>query len=309
MQHGEQPCFLIIWEANTSQYYSCKTDVAGPIKKSDGLLEGGIMAMKGMSNGRIKYVRRLANARFREKEKKFLVEGIRFVEEILGSDWPVEMLIYCKRSMQNPRGKNLLVTAAARHAILMEVAEDVFAELAETTTPQGIIAVAPRRCYSLTDMAEVKDPALLVVVDGVQDPGNLGAIVRSADAAAADGVILLKGTADIYNPKSLRATMGSIFHLPVIQGAAADEVISFLNHQGIKTVAGDPRGEKVLFEIDLKVSCALVVGSEAIGTRKVLKENVDELVRIPMPGGAESLNVANSVSIMFYETLRQRGVR
>lgn len=265
--------------------------------------------MKGMSNAQIKYVRRLANARFREKEKKFLVEGIRFVEEILGSDWPVEMLIYCKRSMQNPRAQNLLTTAAAGHVILMEVAEDVFTELADTTTPQGVIAVAPQRSYSLADLAEIRDPALLVVVDGVQDPGNLGAIVRSADAAAADGVILLKDTADIYNPKSLRATMGSVFHLPVIQGAAADEVISFLHHRGIKTVAGDPRAKKVLFEIDLKVSCALVVGSEAVGTRKALKENVDELVRIPMPGGAESLNVANSVSIMLYETLRQRGAR
>lgn len=263
--------------------------------------------MVSIHNPRIKYVRRLANHRFRDKEKKFLVEGIRFVEEVLDSAWPVEMLVYNRKAMENPRAKNLITTAVARNASLIEVAEDVFAELAETSTPQGIIAVAPQRGNSLEKLEVANEPALLVLVDGVQDPGNLGAIVRSADAAGAGGVVLLKGTADVYNPKALRATMGSIFHLPVIQGAAAGEVLPYLSRRGIKTVAGDPRAGKVLFEVDLKVPCALVVGGEATGVGAVLKDSADELARIPMPGRAESLNVAISVSIMLYEALRQRG--
>ncbi len=265
--------------------------------------------MAGIHNPRIKYVRRLANGRFREREKKFLVEGVRFVEEALAADWRVEMLIYTGKSMENPRAKKLLTTAIDREAVLLEVAEDLFAELADTATPQGIMAVAGQRTCSLEDLGQINDPALLVLIDGVQDPGNLGAIVRSADAAGAGAVILCKGTADLYNPKTLRATMGSIFHLPVMQGAAVDEVISYLNRRGIKIVAGDPRAERVLFEIDLQAPCALAVGSEAAGAGAALREGVDETARIPMPGRAESLNVAISVSIMLYETLRQRGVR
>jgi TrmH family RNA methyltransferase len=260
-----------------------------------------------MHNPRIKYVRRLANHRFREKEKKFLVEGMRFVEEALNSTWPLEMLVYSKKSMVNQRLDGLLSTAADRKITMLEVEEQDFSELAETSTPQGIIAVAVQRGQSLADLEASEGPALLVLVDGVQDPGNLGGIVRSADAAGAGGVILLKGTADIYNPKALRATMGSIFHLPVIQGVSAQDILSYLKQRGIKIVAGDPRGSKVLFEIDLTADCALAVGSEAGGFGSFLKENVDELARIPMPGRADSLNVSISAGIMLYEALRQRG--
>lgn len=264
--------------------------------------------MVSIHNPRIKYVRRLANHRFREKEKKFLVEGIRFVEEILDSAWPVEMLVCNRGIMEDPRAKKIITTVAARNAVFIEVTDDLFAELADTSTPQGIIAVAAQRDYSLEGL-KINDSALLVLVDGVQDPGNLGAIVRSADAAGAGGVVLLKGSADIYNPKALRATMGSIFHLPIIQGVAADEIIPYLTRRGIKIVAGDPRAGRVLFEVDLKAPCALAVGSEASGVGALLRESVDELARIPMPGRAESLNVAISVSIMLYEALRQRGAR
>lgn len=264
--------------------------------------------MVSLHNPRIKYIRRLANHRFRDKEKKFLVEGIRFVEEILASGWPVEMLVYSKKINDNPRVKNILETAAARRVSMFEVEDDIFGELAETSTPQGIIAVATQRRYTPDDLTISEgDTALLVLVDGVQDPGNLGAIVRSADAAGAGGVVLLKGTADIYNPKALRATMGSIFHLPVIQGAAADDVIPYLSRRGIKIVAGDPRASRVLFEVDFKVPCAIAVGGEAGGIGDLIKESVDELARIPMPGRAESLNVAISAGIMLYEALRQRG--
>ena len=265
--------------------------------------------MLSKNNPRVKYVRRLANHRFRDREKRFLVEGIRFVEEAIRSAWPVEMLVYSREIMENPRAEQLLKTAAVSNVNLLEVEVNDFGALAETATPQGLIAVVAQRGQQLEDLETKDGTALLVLVDGVQDPGNLGTIVRSADAAGAGGVILLEGTADIYNPKALRATMGSIFHLPVIQGVSAQEVLSYLKQRGIKTVAGDPHSSRVLFEIDLKVPCALVAGSEAGGVNKSLKEKVDETARIPMPGRAESLNVAISASIMLYEAIRQRGIR
>jgi len=220
----------------------------------------------------------------------------------------VEMLVYSRKITENPRAKNIIETADAGKISMFEVEDDIFGELAETSTPQGIIAVAPQRRNSPDDLKTGEgETALLVLVDGVQDPGNLGAIVRSADAAGAGGVVLLKGTADIYNPKALRATMGSIFHLPVIQGAGAEDVIAYLTRRGIKIVAGDPRASKALFEIDFKVPCAIAVGGEAGGIGAMIKESVDELARISIPGRAESLNVAISAGIMLYEALKQRG--
>ncbi len=265
--------------------------------------------MTGRPGFRINYLRRMArNRRFREREGKFLVEGIRFVEEALNSSWPVATLCYCSRILKNPRGRLLLESAAAKGIQPVMVAEKDFKEMAETETPQGVFAVVKKHVYELDHIMKADEPVLAVLVDGVQDPGNLGAIVRSADAAGAGGVILLKGTADIYNPKALRATMGSIFHLPVLTNRDPEEIIPGLSRRGIKTVAGDPRAEKFLYECDFTVSCALVVGSEAAGSGKPVLERVSERVRIPMPGRAESLNAANSAAVLLYEVVRQRAV-
>ncbi|MCL6634902.1 MAG: RNA methyltransferase [Peptococcaceae bacterium] len=241
--------------------------------------------MLGRHNPRVKYLRRLGSRRFREREGAFLVEGVRFVEEALASGWPVEMLVYCPGFMRGRRGQELLEGAAG--AEVVEVEESLFKELAGTDTPQGILAVVRRRRAALEDLQFDRGPALLVLVDGVQDPGNLGTIVRAADAAGAGGVLLLKGTADIYNPKALRATMGSLFHLPVVQGLAPAQVLACLAGRGVRTVAGHPRGEKLVYESDLTVPCALVVGSEAGGVSGEVLKGVSELVRIPMPGRAE----------------------
>jgi TrmH family RNA methyltransferase len=259
-------------------------------------------------NPRIKYIRRLGIRRFRDREKRFVAEGVRFVEEALASAWPVEAVVYCGRVIESPRGEELLKKADSLNIAVIEIDESLFDELAGTETPQGVMAVVRQGTFALEDLRLAPAPSLLVVVDGVQDPGNLGTIVRSADAARAGGVILLKGTADIYNPKACRATMGSIFHVPVIQGLAAEEVLTYLARNAIVTIAGDPRGEKVLAGVDLTRPCALIVGSESEGVGAALLKRVDERARIPMPGRAESLNAAVAVSILLYEALRQRGI-
>lgn len=272
---------------------------------------GGI-AVTGKHSPRVKYLRRLAMRRFREQEGKFLVEGIRFVEEALKSDWPVELLAVSPGLQENRRGAALLEKARVGGIRVLELEDSLFGQLAETDSPQGIIALLRQRRMTLADLwihTRTPDgPALLVLLDGIQDPGNLGTIIRSADAAGVQGVLLLKGTADIYNPKSLRATMGSIFHLPVLQNLTVDEVFPFFKSHGIKTVAGDPRGQKAIYECDLTGPCVLVAGSEGAGAGGRVLEKVAELARIPMPGCAESFNVAVSLSIMLYEAVRQRAV-
>ncbi|MDD4237880.1 MAG: RNA methyltransferase [Desulfotomaculaceae bacterium] len=262
--------------------------------------------MPGKNNSHVKYLRRLAGRRFRDQEGKFLVEGVRFVEEALNSTWSVEMLVYSPRITEDGRGGRLLTSAANRGITLLEVKDPLFNELSGTETPQGILALVRQRNNTLEELTAAGEPALLVLVDGVRDPGNLGGIIRTADAAGAGGVILLKGTADMYNPKTLRSTMGSLFHLPVIQGCAAEVVMTHLEERGIKTVAGEPRAARAVYECDLRVPCALAVGGEAAGAGEALLGRVSDLVRIPMPGRAESLNVAISAAILLYEAVRQR---
>ncbi|MDD4169799.1 MAG: RNA methyltransferase [Desulfotomaculaceae bacterium] len=264
--------------------------------------------MLSKQNPRVKLLRRLLARHFREKEEKFLAEGVRFVEEALKSSFLVEMLVYCPEYNRSSRGQALLATASSRKIPTLEVEKAFFRELAETQTPQGILAVVKWPRYDLAGL-RVSRPALLVIVDGVLDPGNLGTIVRSADAAGAGGVILLKGTVDILNSKALRATMGSIFHLPVVQGCAVGEVKAFLKHYDIKAVAGVPRGGKPIFESELHVSCAIIAGSEARGPGEAVLAGAVERVCIPMPGQAESLNVAVSTAIMLYEAIRQRSLQ
>lgn len=264
------------------------------------------MYLASRQNPRLKYLRRLASRRFRDREGKFLVEGIRFVEEALNSSYPVEMLVFCRKVGDTPRGRALLDAAASRDIPLLEVEETLFQELADTVTPQGVLALVARRRLELADLRAGTGPWLLVLVDAVLDPGNLGTIVRAADAAGADGVILLQGTADIFSPKALRATMGSIFHVPLIQGSAVAEVKSFFARHGIKLVAGTPHEGKVIYESDLTVPCAIVVGGESRGLGEAVLTGAEERVYIPMPGRAESLNVAVSAAVMLYEAVRQR---
>jgi len=263
----------------------------------------------GRQNPRVSYLRRLGNRRFRDQEKKFIVEGARFVWEALNSAWPVEMLVYTCKIIGNQRGEACLEIASGRGISIIEMEENLFSKLSGTDTPQGLMAVVRQRETIPQDLQAADMPDLLVVVDGVQDPGNLGTIVRSADAAAASGVIVLKGSADVYNPKALRATMGSIFHVPVLQDYSSNEVMSYLKLRQIKTIAGDPYGGKAVYDSDLTVPCALVVGNEARGAGTAVMEKVDERVRIPMPGKAESLNVAISTAILLYEAIRQRSAR
>jgi len=267
----------------------------------------------GKHSPRVKYLRRLALRRFREQEGKFLAEGIRFVEEALESAWPVELLAVSPGLPESRRGAALMEKARAGGIRVLELEESLFRQLAETDSPQGIIALLRQRRITLADLRlqgpVPNKPALLVLVDGVQDPGNLGTIVRSADAAGVQGVLLLKGTADIYNPKALRSTMGSVFHLPVLQNLTPAEVFPFFELHGLKTVAGDTRGLKAVYECDLTGPCVLVAGSEGAGAGDRVLEKVAERVRIPMPGRAESFNVAVSLSIMLYEAVRQRAVK
>lgn len=265
-------------------------------------------AVTSPQNPRLKYVRRLAGRRFREREGKFLVEGSLLVEEALLSRWPLELLVFTEEWKKSSPGRKILALAKRAAVPLLEVAAGIFAELAGTQSPQGVLAVARRREENFPALVRRK-PALLVLVDAVQDPGNLGTIIRCADAAGAGGVLVTKGTVDPYNPKTVRGTMGSLFHLPVLALAETAEALQEVAGAGLQLVVGDPGAKTPLFACDFTRPTLIAVGNERRGCAPEILAQADKIVCIPMPGRANSLNVAAAAAIMLYEAVRQRCLR
>ncbi|EEG76447.1 TrmH family RNA methyltransferase [Dethiobacter alkaliphilus] len=187
---------------------------------------------------------------------------------------------------------------------VLSIAEKLFDRTAFTDSPQGILAVAPRPKSDLTDLF-VKKPALLLVADGVQDPGNLGTMLRSAAAAGADGAILLPGTVDATNPKALRAAMGAYFALSVVETNHQDCLSALAGH-GVSLVTTAARAEVAYDRYDWNTPVAVVIGNEGSGVSPAMAEAAKSRVSIPMAGAVESLNAAIAMSVIFFEAARQR---
>ena len=187
----------------------------------------------------------------------------------------------------------------------IRVTKQEFAELSEVEAPQWILAVCQMKSFELDALLRHKKP-LIVFCVGIQDPGNLGTIIRTADAVGANGIILSKGTVDLFNPKVIRANMGSMFHLPIVIDLPVAETIKTLQTKGLSCVATASSGEKDYFALEYGQPTAILIGNEGAGLYDDVIKLCDEVVRIPMPGKAESLNAAVSTAVVMYEALRQR---
>lgn len=261
--------------------------------------------LESRSNKKVKYIKKLARRRFREKEGKFIVEGLRAVEEILEVSKAIDFVVYNGAIRNNPRGSELLSLIKGLNLPAFEVDENIFKELSSTETPQGILAVVCRPEISLKEIM-ANAPTLLVLVDGIQDPGNLGTLVRTCAAIGVDGMILLPGTVDLYNTKTLRSTMGNIFKIPIVIAQHRDLLLKELKSSGLHIIVGEPESSKAIFEVDLTVPVVIAVGNEGNGVQEDLCLYADNKVKIPMSAGIDSLNVAVASGIMLYEVVRQR---
>jgi TrmH family RNA methyltransferase len=236
----------------------------------------------------------------REKNAAFFVEGVRVVEEAVAAGIDLKFAIISASLEDSARGRALVERLAAT-TIVRRVPEVELRKLAETDTPQGVIAVAHTPHTDLSDV-QVGAHALVLVLDAVQDPGNLGTLIRSADAFAVSAVIALPGTVDYWNSKVVRAAAGATFHVPLV--AADDESTwQWLNGHDFTVHGADLQGADVE-QLTFAARSALVVGNEGSGIRKQTRSHVDKLIRIPMPGRAESLNVAAAAAILLYEFSR-----
>lgn len=261
-----------------------------------------------IDNPRIKYYRSLLHKKYRDEEGKFLIEGIRFVEEAINDNQTIsqiEILIYTEDILNNDRSRDIINKAHNNGINTLCVNAKVLKSLAETDTPQGIIGVVKQQELNLTSLDFNINP-LTLVVDGVQDPGNLGTIIRTAHGAGVDGIFLTKGTVDLYNSKVLRSTMGSIFKVKILKGLNAIDIINFLKEKDFTIMVADINESINYYDTNLKNSIALVVGNEGKGPQQDFIEKADERIIIPMPGGAESLNVAIAAGIILFEAVRQK---
>lgn len=259
------------------------------------------MLIESLQNNIIKNVKSLKSKKERDKLNLFIVEGLRFTDDI-PSDWNIEEYIV-SQSFANryPEKLDKLNLKSKVYTII----DKIFLDISDTKTPQGILAVCKKKVYTISDMINNKSPFLLIVNE-LQDPGNLGTIIRVADAAGVTGILLSKATVDLYNNKVLRATMGSIFHVPIINNLDIKETILELKKEGLLIISTHLKGKQTPYSIDLKKPVAIIVGNEANGISNDIVNETDILVKLPMVGKLDSLNVSMASGIFLYEVVRQR---
>jgi TrmH family RNA methyltransferase len=258
-----------------------------------------------LQNPRLKRLVRLRDRRQRDEDRAFLVEGYREVRRALEKKLALAELYYSPDWFLGENERALISEAAGAGAELFELSKDAFAKVAYRERPDGILAVAPQWRRTLADLALPVEPFILVV-EAIEKPGNLGTILRSADAAGCDAVIVCDPVTDLFNPNVVRASTGVLFSVPcVVEDNAA--VLAWLKAGGIRVVATTPAAAKSYTGVDLTGPMAIVMGSEQYGLSNFWLKNADESVRIPMAGQADSLNVAMAALITLFEAVRQRG--
>lgn len=254
----------------------------------------------------IKRIRQLYQRKYREKYRQYIVEGTRIVHDALQDGAKVEYILFCDAFLHTANGKKLLQILSKKNFKIYHIPDKLFQDISDTQTPQGIMAVLSYQEFNLQDIIS-NSQGFFILLDRIQDPGNLGTIIRTADAAGASAVLMSKGCADLYNLKTIRATMGSGFHFPIIQGIGdTQEIICQLKENDFKIISTDLTAERYYYQIDYDGKIAILIGNEANGILPEILEGSDAVVKIPILGKAESLNASIAASIVMYEAARQR---
>ncbi len=240
----------------------------------------------------------MKKSKARREQRVFVVEGIRMYREV-----PKESLVqtYVSESFLE-KEENRAELAGAAYEVLTD---KIFASVSDTQTPQGILCVVRQMEYTLEQMLKKEHP-FLMILENIQDPGNLGTIFRTAEGAGVDGIIMSQDTVDIYNPKTVRSTMGSLYRMPFCYDKDLLSVIDRLKEQNIQTYAAHLKGKNAYHEEDYTKGCAFLIGNEGNGLTDEITQKADTYIRIPMSGQLESLNAAVAAAILMYEAKRQR---
>jgi len=255
-------------------------------------------------NNVIKQLRLLADPKHRKKEQAFLIEGVKMVEEALRDKAGVTLVVAAPSLVQH-HGKGVLNLAEDKEKEILWISERLMDLLSESKTPQPAMAVVKMREHTEEELL-ANPSGLIVVAHQLQDPGNLGTIIRTAEAVGAAGVAVTPNSVDPFNAKAVRASMGSILRMPVVHLGNLSAFIEECKQKGYQTVATTLTGEKAHFDVDLTRPTVVVLGQEGAGLPQNIMAGIDLRVRIPMAETIDSLNVAAAAAIILYEALRQR---
>ncbi len=261
--------------------------------------------LTSLQNDQVKDLVRLRNRRERERQQVTLIEEPLVIERALAAGYPVSAIYFCPELIAATHAA-LLADLQALTVTMVEVSAPVMNKISYRERPEGLLVVAPQTHLTLADLELKQDAApLLVVLEGVEKPGNLGAVLRIADGAGADAVIVCGRGTDLFNPNVLRASRGAFFAVPTVVCDQA-ELMPFLHKAGINTVATSPAAPAAWDRTDLTGPVAILLGTEHDGLSSGLLDRADLSLSIPMLGQGDSLNVATSAAILLYEAVRQR---
>lgn len=235
----------------------------------------------------------------RKEEGLFVVEGKKMMEEV-----PLEVVqeVYVAESFSKVYGE---LISRFPNRLCEIVSDQVFKQMSTVVTPQGILGVIKQRRLKLEDLMLTAKP-LLIALENLQDPGNVGTIIRTAEAVNAQGVLLSMGSVDLYNPKIVRATMGSIFRVPIVEDVDLINAVAYLKRHQINVCAAHLEGSQSYFEVDYNEGTCFLIGNEGNGLTDVLASCATAYVKIPLLGQSESLNAAVATGVLLYEAIRQR---
>ena len=262
--------------------------------------------LTSLANPGVKAAAKLRQRRQRDRQRRFLIEGGREIAAAVEAGWPLETLYYCPELTADRGVDDLLQRCRTRGVACHATNAAVFGKLAYRETGDGLLAVAPTRELGLAGLPapEAGEPPLYLVAAGIEKPGNLGAMLRTASAAGASGLIVADAVADVFNPNVIRASLGALFRLPVAQ-AEGEAARGWLQARDIRLLAASPAAATSYHRMDWRGKTAIVIGSEAEGLTADWLAGADA-VRIPLAGGVDSLNAAIAASVLLFEACRQR---
>lgn len=260
--------------------------------------------IESKDNKYIRFIASLSDPKTRKKEKAYTIEGVKMVEEALRNKSGVKIVAASPSLMQH-RGKGLIKLAEQTSINIIWISDRLMDRIAESKTPQPVLAVVKIQEHSEEELL-ARDPKLIIIAHRLQDPGNIGTIIRTAEAVGASGIAVAQNTVDVFHTKSIRASMGSILRLPVVKIGETAAFVKKCRGAGFQVIAMDTEGEKTHFETDMTKASAVIVGQEGTGLPDEIAKAADIRVRIPMAKTIDSLNVATSAAVVLYEALRQR---
>ena len=260
-----------------------------------------MQVISSKDNEFVKHIKKLKDKKYRDMNKEFIIEGIKLIKEAIEEKAEIKQIVICDNCQNSDIIPKELMYEIAKYECVY-VTEKIFKTISDVNTPQGILAIIGRN----TGEAEIDyTQDIIVALDDIQDPGNLGTILRTVDSIGLNQILVSKGTADSYNPKVVRSTMGAIFRVKIIECEDLEKTLREVKKQKFKLVVTSLQTEKSLYDIDFNRK-VIVIGNEANGVEQKIQDLADEKIKIPMLGKTESLNASVATGIVLYEYVRQK---